>query len=317
MVGGPGFGVEEFEALALLSRTPVTWCSLHEGVQGGRHWELSDATSRARARGSDLWAQMSCLPVVSQFTLARPYVLESVPAFGELSALPVETRRASYRDASWRRRALEEITRNREGRTFAIDFERMVLAESASSPEIVGRSVGELARDRGHQPMDVFVELGLEDGLATRFDLIMFNSNEDTVAQLLARDSTILGLSDAGAHTSQLCDASFAVHLLGRFVRERRDLDLEFAVWRLTGHPAEVFGFADRGLLKRGYVADVCVFNPATIGEGPRERVYDQPGGADRLIKQSIGVEHVLVNGTMIRRDGVPIANAAPGRVLR
>ena len=160
------------------------------------------------------------------------------------------------------------------------------------------------------------LDLALKEDLSTRYEFVLFNSDEDQVGALLRQDSTILGLSDAGAHASQLCDASYALHLLGHFVRERHEFSLEFGVWRLTGHPATALGFDERGFLRPGYIADVCVFDPNTIAELPSERVHDLPGGADRLIKRPVGVEHVLVNGTFIRRDGIQL-DSAPGRVLR
>ena len=298
---------------------PVTWCSLHQGVEGGRHFELSDATTEARKNGADLWAQMSCLPVITQFALSRPYVLESVPAFGELSLVDADERYRRYGDPAWRRRAKEEVQANREGRTFEIDMDRLRISElpAGADESILGKSVGEIARESGEDAFDAFIEIGLSTELKANFDLVLFNADEDEVAELLSRPSTLLGLSDAGAHTSQLCDASFGPHLLGRFVRERKDFDLAYGIWRLTGHPASVLGLSDRGVLKTGSAADICVFDPVTISEGVRTRVADQPAGAERVIKTPTGVQHVLVNGTFIRRDGCPLDGTGAGHILR
>jgi N-acyl-D-aspartate/D-glutamate deacylase len=100
-------------------------------------------------------------------------------------------------------------------------------------------------------------------------------------------------------------------------VRERGDFPLEFGVWRLTGHPAQVFGIKDRGLIETGRFADICVFDAKTIGESPKRRVYDLPAGADRVLKDSIGVTHVMVNGKLIRRGGTVLTGVGAGRVLR
>jgi N-acyl-D-aspartate/D-glutamate deacylase len=259
---------------------------------------------------------MGCLPVVARFRLDRPYILESVAAFGELSVLSDGARREAYRDRGWRARALTEMTENRAGRTFEFDWSRMSVSESAVHGQFVGRSLADIAAERGTSALDVMVDLALEDRLETRFEFELFNWDQDEVGALLKQDSTILGLSDAGAHASQLCDASYALHLLGHFVRERREFSLEFGVWRLTGHPATALGFEGRGFLRSGHVADICVFDAETIAERPAERVYDLPGGADRLVKEPVGVEAVLVNGTFIRRDGMQL-DVAPGRVLR
>jgi N-acyl-D-aspartate/D-glutamate deacylase len=100
-------------------------------------------------------------------------------------------------------------------------------------------------------------------------------------------------------------------------VRERKALSLEDGVWRLTGHPAQAFRIRDRGLVREGYFADLVAFDPATIGAGAPERVYDQPGGADRLVSRPAGVTHVWVNGVATRRDGSDIPDMGAGQLLR
>ncbi|HEY1699127.1 MAG TPA: amidohydrolase family protein [Trebonia sp.] len=91
---------------------------------------------------------------------------------------------------------------------------------------------------------------------------------------------------------------------------------LEDAVWRLTGHAASAFRIAERGLVREGYFADLVAFDPATVGATAPERVYDFPGGADRLIARSTGVTHTWVNGVASRIDGEDIPDAA-GQLLR
>ena len=88
----------------------------------------------------------------------------------------------------------------------------------------------------------------------------------------------------------------------------------------LTQRPAEMFGISDRGLLATGRPADVVVFDPATVGPSKLRRVYDMPAGADRLIADAHGIDAVIVNGAVIRRDGQDVAAAdgnLPGRLLR
>src|SRR5690606_7380215 len=126
--------------------------------------------------------------------------------------------------------------------------------------------LAELAATRGGTSMDVMVELAAAEGFETRFLVAMTNDDEETVGRLLANEQLLLGLSDAGAHTSQLCDANYSTHLLGHWSRDTGVLPLEQAVWRLTGHPAKVYGLADRGVLAPGAVADIVAFDPATVG---------------------------------------------------
>ena len=114
----------------------------------------------------------------------------------------------------------------------------------------------------------------------------------------------VLGLTDAGAHVDQLCDAPLPTDLLGNWVRDRQLMPLERAVRKLTGEPADMFGFERRGYLREGYFADVWVFDPATVGPGPQRRLQDLPADGERLTaEEPTGVRHVLVNGSPIRRD--------------
>jgi N-acyl-D-aspartate/D-glutamate deacylase len=85
----------------------------------------------------------------------------------------------------------------------------------------------------------------------------------------------------------------------------------------LTGQAHQAFRLAGRGLVREGFFADLVVFDPATVGTTPVERVYDQPGGADRLLVRSTGIERMWVNGVATRAGGEEIAGVAPGRLVR
>jgi N-acyl-D-aspartate/D-glutamate deacylase len=146
---------------------------------------------------------------------------------------------------------------------------------------------------------------------------VLANDDEEEVGKLLQDERAVLGLSDAGAHASQLCDACFSTHLLSHWARDKGVLSLEQAVWRLTGQPTQIFGISDRGLVKEGMAADLVAFDPDTVGVTEMERVWDLPAGADRLIANSTGVEHVWVNGDRIRENGEDVAGARPGKLLR
>ena len=168
--------------------------------------------------------------------------------------------------------------------------------------------------------MDLAFDMALNTDLKARFRTAVLNTDEEAIGEMLHDPNTVLGLSDAGAHASQLCDACFSTHLLSHWVREKGVLTIEQGVRALTSRPAEVFGITDRGRLEVGLPADVVVFDPATIAAAPITRVYDLPAGADRLQSDAIGVDAVIVNGTLLRRNGVDQvdpAGALPGRLLR
>jgi N-acyl-D-aspartate/D-glutamate deacylase len=161
------------------------------------------------------------------------------------------------------------------------------------------------------------VDLALAEELTTRFRIVMTNDDDDQIGVLLGNPRFLLGLSDAGAHTSQLCDAGNTTTLLSTWVRERRALTLEQAVWRMTGHPAEVYGLSGRGRIAPGWVSDLVAFDPDTVGCREIERVRDFPAGADRLVTRSTGIHHVWVNGVPIWSEGEPVPDARPGLLLR
>lgn len=226
-------------------------------------------------------------------------------------ARPRDERAALYRDRGWRDGARQPTLER-----WAHRWPKVSVQETAHHQDLAGISVADLASNRGSTPFDVMIDLSLDDDLSTRFRVVMDNDG-DEVGELLADKRTLLGLSDAGAHASQLCDACFSTYLLGFWVREKKALSLEDAVWRLTGQPHEAFRIVDRGLVKEGFFADLVAFDPATIGPLPPRRVYDQPAGADRLIPDSVGIRETWVNGRAVRAAGRDLPDVAPGRLLR
>jgi N-acyl-D-aspartate/D-glutamate deacylase len=128
----------------------------------------------------------------------------------------------------------------------------------------------------------------------------LLNSEEDAVGRLLTHPHSIVSLSDAGAHLTFFNDAGFGLHLLGHWARERAVMSMSEAVRRLTAHPAQVFGLQRRGLVREGYAADLLLFDPRLVGRGPKQRVFDLPGGAPRLTTAALGVHGVWVNGNLV-----------------
>ena len=121
-----------------------------------------------------------------------------------------------------------------------------------------------------------------------------------------------MGLSGAGAHVGQLCDACLPTDLLGNWVRGR-EVTLERAVHKLTGEPAGVYGFEGRSVLAVGDRADITVFDPDTVAPGPVRRIRDFPADGERLVAdQPGGMRHVLVNGTPIESTARPTPTVLP-----
>jgi N-acyl-D-aspartate/D-glutamate deacylase len=297
---GDAMPVERIYELQREVGRPFTWTALLS-FPGGGHEASAKLHAEGRAQGSNVWPQVSPRPLTIQFVMSEPFLLAGAQAFADLIGKSREERIACYSDAEWRRNALAQL----EGIALHPRWDVMTVAES-KNPELVGRRIGELAQERGESPLDTLCAISLAEDLAVRVSQPVANDDEPAVAKLLNIDGAALGLSDAGAHVGQLCDAPQATDLLGNWVRDRQVMSLERAIQKLSGEPASIFDLEGRGLLAVGNHADVVVFDPDTVAPGPVRRVRDFPANAERLTADAPeGVTHVLVNGTPIREDGV------------
>ncbi len=298
---------------------PVTWTALLSYLYGpGGHRKQLDLAAEQRKSGAIVIPQVSCRPLNFEFTFAEPFIFDVMKFMNELAIADAKepgTRRRAYADPAWREKLRSEVTP-----LFQRWWDRVIIAWAPSARELEEQPLAQAAAKLGKDPVDLALDLALANDLQARFRMAVMNFDEKEVAELITDPNTIIALSDAGAHASQLCDACYSTHLLGHWVRETGTLTIEQAVHHLTQRPAEMFGIADRGLLAEGRPADVVVFDPATVGPGPLRRVYDLPAGADRLVSDANGIGAVIVNGELIRRDGTDVVagdSKLPGRLLR
>src|SRR3989454_8588999 len=276
---GPGLFLDQFAAIQERTHRPVSWTALLGGMLGpDGHRAVLEHSAALQARGIRVIPQVSCRPLMVEFQLRAPFPLESMSVMKPVSQADPAGRRRLYADPAFRRALRERIDECRIG----APFRDITITEHPPDPSVADRRLGDVAAERGVHPVDLALDLSLAADLETRFRMPILNTDPAIVAELLAHPATMIGLSDAGAHASQLCDACAPTELLGTWVRERGVLSLEEAVRRLTTQPAEVFGITDRGRLAPGLAADVTVFDPATVGCSPLRRVRDFPAGADR-----------------------------------
>jgi N-acyl-D-aspartate/D-glutamate deacylase len=204
--------------------------------------------------------------------------------------------------------------------TYLTKWHRLILAETFA-PEnapLTGRSVGDVAAERGQEPFDAVLDVVIADGLRTGLRPPMPEpSAEDWKLRASAwlDPRTVVGGSDAGAHLDMMCGAIYSSALL-QSVRQHQTLPWEQAIEQLTDVPARLYGLRDRGRLQPGYHADVVVFDPERVGPGAEHTVDDLPGGASRLYADATGFEHVYVGGTAVVHSG-ELTGATPGTVLR
>ncbi|MBS0540120.1 MAG: amidohydrolase family protein [Proteobacteria bacterium] len=316
---GRDFSTRHMAEVSRKHNVPVTWTALLSYMYGpGGHRKQLDLAADQRKAGALVIPQVSCRPLNFEFTFAEPFIFDVMKFMNELAVADARTpgaRRAAYADPAWREKLRSEVTP-----IFQKWWDRVVIAWAPSAPELEEMPLVAAAARVGKDPVDLALDLALANDLKARFRMAVMNFDEKEVAELITDPNTIIALSDAGAHASQLCDACYSTYLLGHWVRDRKVFTLEEAVHNLTQRPAEMFGITDRGVLAEGRPADIVVFDPRTVGPGPLKRVYDMPAGADRLVSDASGIDAVIVNGKLIRRDNRDVVAAddkLPGRLLR
>ena len=269
-----------------------------------------------RRAGADVWVQVTCRPITQQILMVEPTAFYTMGSFKELVALSHDRRTALFDDREWRARVQCDLDANG---LLTSRWDTMTVVESAVHPELIGSTIGAIARSRNATPWDTLCDIAYDDSLATRVEITFANDDVDGVSMLLQGDGCIMGLSDAGAHVGQICDAVMPTDFLSRWVRDRAVMSPEAGIRKLTGEIADVLG-VDRGYLRGGAPADLVVLDWDRLGTGPIRRVRDMPASGERLVADKpSGVAHVLVNGTPIVRDGATMIGALdhlPGQTL-
>src|SRR6202007_3246220 len=311
-VGGPGRGVVE------VSSGPITPDAMEEiAHRHGRRIFMStaialyneqyperalgvfDACGAAQARGNELYIQITCQPLSFDFTLVSAYPFYSHRSFDPIKAYDREQLKTVFGDPSFRNAFRADLRNPKPGTVFQGNWERVIVAAPVK-PEHAGlanRSIADIARAAGRDPLAALLALGLDENLDTGLIGRFFNAVDDGVEPLVKHKAGVIALSDAGAHLVYLCDAGFGLYFLGHWVRERGAFDLAEGVRRLTSHQAGLYGIPDRGRIAIGAHADLLLFDPATVGISAPRRVNDLPGGGPRTLRDPIGVHGVFVNG--------------------
>ena len=318
---------DEYEQLYRKSGRPVIWTALLAGSLGpNSHRPQLAKSDELIKRGLPIYPQGACRPIQIEFDFRSPVVFDTFASFELLRAAPDdEARQAIYADAAFRVRVKRQLEgrgpddqffmgKELEGDSRRAMFRNLVIS-SSDEKALVERNVIDVAKARGVDPVDLMFDIAGQD-LRTKMRANVLNFEEAEVREILKDPNVLIALGDGGAHMSQLCDACYATHLLGHWVREDGALTLEQAVHQLTQRPADIFGLKDRGRLAIGVPADVVVFDPATIGAGKLERVHDLPAGEDRLISHPRGVKAVIVNGVTLPEPGT-VSKTPSGKLLR
>jgi N-acyl-D-aspartate/D-glutamate deacylase len=230
--------------------------------------------------------------------------------------LPEFVRKQAFSDPETRAKLKAEFAEKRYT-NFHKRWDLIPVVEVAKpeNERYLGKTIAELGEMRRQDPVDAMIDLSLEEDLKTTF-LSANGGDPEAMGQIMRSPYVLIGVSDAGAHVQFNASFGYSTTLLGLHVRERGAMPLEQAIYKLTFQVASVYGLNDRGLLRPGYAADVCVFNPETVRARDWEWVQDYPANTRRLAQKADGIEYTIVNGTVIYEGG-RLTGALPGHVLR
>ena len=304
--------------LAVETGRPVTY-GLFTRREAPDVWRTYlDLLEDTAAAGGRMFAQVHsrALSAVLSFKTQLPF--DRLPVWKELRALPLEEQKRRLRDPELRGKLVAAARERDERKAIGTEarpaqYEWLLVMDTPEGPH---RSVAEVARQRGCDPVEAMIDLALERDMEVFFLQPIANEDHDAALELIKHPRTVVTFSDSGAHVSQLMDASLQTHLLSYWVRAKQALTLEEAVRMLSFDTATQWGFTDRGLIREGFAADLLVFDPDTVGAEMPEVVNDLPAGARRLIQRARGISATVVNGETVLRDGKH-TGALPGRLLR
>jgi N-acyl-D-aspartate/D-glutamate deacylase len=258
----------------------------------------------------------SANPKGLHLALSDTILFDEMPEWRATLSRPMPERMAALADPA--HRAGLRAALDMPGRQLTFEWGSLLLVsvEHDRNRPLVGRSVADIAAERGADPLDAFLDLALDEQLEAVFviDRPVSQEDRDVIRFLLAHPLTLPGSSDGGAHINTFCGADYTTRVLTEYVDET--FPFEQAVRKLSALPAASVGLWDRGEIRPGNSADLLLIDRDRLAVGDAKLVRDFPTGAGRLIWEQQGYVATIVNGQTVVEDGRP-TGATPGDVLR
>ena len=319
------FADDEIELLARMSAAanrPMNWNVLSVD---SRVPERVPRQVLASDRASELGGRVVALTMPVQVPMNMSFAtfcgLWLIPGWQQVLGVPVAERVARLNDADTRVRLLE-LSQSPAAGVFRrlADWSEYVIGDtySAVNEGLKGRIVKDIAAERGCSNFGTLLDIVCADDCRTVLWPTPQDDDDESWrmrAELWNDPRAMIGGSDAGAHLDRMCGAPYPTRFLADCIRGRQLISVERAVQLMTSAPAELFGLRDRGVLREGALADIFIFDPATVDSDQAALVVDLPGDSARLTAGSQGVARVFVNGVSIIENGQP-TGATPGTVL-
>ena len=311
--------IDQLAELSLRHQIPITFSPLFESrAMPGLVARALDRLELQAARGARLQAQMQTRPIDMTFDLLGVNaVFSSMPSWMRtLLSGPAATRKA-FQDPATRARLAAET--DSSPMPLALEFSlaktRLSGATGAAAADL-GRTLGEIAAERHIHPAEALMDISLAENLGARFTATdLAHDDEAKIAPSLRHPQVQIGAGDGGAHVARFATYGDTGHLFARYVRARRAMTLEEACKRISADVADFWGIPDRGRLAKGQVADIVVFDPATIDRGPEEQAFDLPDGgmSFRFVRKATGIREVFVGGASAYRSDTGYSRSRRG----
>jgi len=323
----PGRGREDFLIqMCLASGRPLQWGAVSFNEHAPmRYKEQLAFLERAHAAGALMYAQTSAMSSSPIFELAEYNGFDAMPHWIDPFVGTPEERIAKLQRPGVRALMKQDVgayAGGGGGADVASDWSKMRVVEvrHPRNYQYEGKTVAELAAITGKHPMDAMLDLAVDEGLRTEFTFTPSAGTDPTaVAEIVNHPYTHPCVSDGGAHTRYQTLGSWPVNFLATRVRDQQMMSLEKAHYKMSGLPAWIAGFTDRGILKEGYAADIIVYDQEQLGLQYASPVYatDFPGGERRIIQKAKGIRYTIVNGVVTFEEGTVCTGATPGKLLR
>jgi N-acyl-D-amino-acid deacylase len=318
---GTGVLFEEIRLLSKLSRETGLTVSFPvlQTPAAPELWRTQlEACEAAKASGARLAPQIAARPFGILIGLASYHAFALRPTYERLASLPFHELLERLRKPEIRAAILSEDDRAPDP-TKQFDPLCAALTSLGDSLFVLGRepdyeptsakSVATLAAQLGLSVPEILYDLLVEgdgDGFVLLPSLNYVDQNHDAIAQMIDYDGAILGLSDGGAHSRMICDASFPTYQLTHWVRDRqrgRRFPVERLIHKQTQETAALVGLHDRGVVAPGKKADINVIDLEHLTLHSPRHVDDLPAGGRRLLQDASGYRATIVSGVMTREN--------------
>jgi N-acyl-D-aspartate/D-glutamate deacylase len=278
----------------------------------------------------DADAQVCIVPMMMSqnnplyYDLRRGYVHRTLPGWGWLFEKDLPERITALSDPAVRRQLHDSLLGQNVSSTVMRmrkwEFYQLVEIGPAHMQDLKGKSIGDIAHERGTDPYSTWMDLLVESKFDIGYAIAFYPGEDEWVTEarrdFLSDPRVIVGASDGGAHMDMLVGGSSALRTLIEWVYQRKGFSLERMIHLLTDVPSRLYGLKGKGRIKAGYAADLLVLNPDDLAVSPMWVERDLPGGSPRLMSKATGVERVLIGGTEVY-VGNEATGEMPGSLLR